>query len=173
MNPYPLHCRIPSQRARGATLVVGMVLLLLMTVLSLTTLKSIKTDERLAGNLQDRNTALQAAESALREAEEFLTGVSPGRFANEKGLYLYTYSGIPAPLELTDDDAITYQGSLTGVAQEPLYTLEQMESGVEKGQSLVLGVRYGGERRATYRITALGFGGSATTRVALQSTYKR
>ena len=47
-----------------------------------------------------------------------------------------------------------------------------MESGVEKVRAWSLAVRYGGERRhATYRITALGFGGSATTRVALQSTY--
>lgn len=156
----------------GATLVVGMVLLLLMTAISLTTLKSIKTDERLAGNLQDRMTALQAAESALREAEEFLTRVSPGRFDNADGLYLYTYASTPAPLALTEHNAIRFKDTLTGVSQKPLYTLEQMEAGVEKGQSLVL-KGYGGERRATYRITTLGFGGSATTRVALQSTYKR
>ena len=80
-----------------------MVLLLLMTAISLTSLKAIKTDERLAGNLQDRYLAFQAAEAALREAEEFLTGVSPGPpFATKKGFTSTPHSGIPAPL-LTDD----------------------------------------------------------------------
>jgi type IV pilus assembly protein PilX len=43
-----------------------------------------------------------------------------------------------------------------------------MEAGVEPGNSLV----DRSARRATFRITALGFGGSATTRVVLQSTYR-
>ena len=154
----------------GATLVVGMVLLLLMTAISLTTLKSIKTDERLAGNLQDRTTALQAAESALREAEGDLDGLLG--FPRKQGFYRYTDSDIPQPLQLDEQNSHVYEGVAYDVAQKPFYTIEFMEAGFEKGQSLVIGRRYGAERSPTYRISALGFGGSQTTRVALQSTYK-
>ncbi len=173
MKPSLVPPRTPRRRTHGATLIIGMVLLLLMTAISLTSLKAIKTDERLAGNLQDRYLAFQAAESALRDGERFLEKASLPRFANTAGLYLYTYSSIPAPLDLDSSNAMSSAVSLTDVHSQPLYTLEQMEAGVEEGDSLVLGVRYGGERRPVYRITALGFGGSATTRAALQSTFRR
>jgi type IV pilus assembly protein PilX len=150
-----------------------MILLLLLTAVSLTSLKAIKTDERLAGNLQDRYVAFQAAESALREAEDFLEQAALPRFENTAGLYLQANGGIPYPFDYDSDNARVYTGSLSGVTNQPLYTIEQMEGGVEQGDSLVIGVRYGGERRASYRITALGFGGSSSTRVVLQSTFRR
>lgn len=158
---------------RGNALIVGMILLLLMSVISLTSLKAIRTDERLAGNLQDRYLAFQAAEAALRAAEELLEQPALPSFQTTTGFYHFLADDVPAPVTLNTENAKVYEETLTGVSQPPRYMIEQMEAGVEEGGSLVVGTRYVGERRNSFRITALGFGGSPTTRVVLQSTFRR
>lgn len=62
----------PSQR--GAALVVVLLLLLVVTILGLASIRSTLLQERMAGNLTARSGAFQAAEAALREAEEVATG---------------------------------------------------------------------------------------------------
>ncbi len=60
------------RRQKGITLIVGLILLLVMTMLGLTAVQVTTQQERMAGNLRDRNIAFQAAESALREGESAL-----------------------------------------------------------------------------------------------------
>ncbi|WP_372015311.1 pilus assembly PilX family protein [Pseudoxanthomonas sp. 10H] len=55
---------------RGASLVVVLVLLLVMTLLGLAVLRGTLLEERMSANMYDRSLAFQQAESALREAEE-------------------------------------------------------------------------------------------------------
>lgn len=168
-----------ARRARGGTLIVGMLLLLLMSAVSLTSLKAIRTDERLAGNLQDRYLAFQAAEAALRAAEAILEQPALPSFQTTRGLYRFQDANVPDPFELTEANAQVYDlftQAQTGITPRPIpprFIVEQMEAGIEEGGSLVVGTRYVGDRRNSYRITALGFGGSATTRVVLQSTFRR
>jgi len=164
-----------ARRARGATLIVGMLLLLLMSAVSLVALKAIKTDERMAGNLQDRYLAFQAAESALRAGELLLQEPNLPSFNGTDGLYAFDDESSPAPYDLDPSNARIYAGDLLGipVAQRPRYIVEEMEAGVEKGSSLLVGVGRTYERHPSFRITALGFGRSPTTRVVLQSTYRR
>ena len=168
MNPHPT-----MAAHRGATLLVSMVLLLLMSAAALTALKAVKTEERMAGNLQDSYLAFQAAEAALREAEELLAQPDLPPFGASEGHYRFDQAGIPTPFAFTNANARQYGRDLDGVSRRPLYILEQLEGGAEQGASLVIGTRYGPEWRTTYRITALGFGGSALTRVVLQTTYRR
>ena len=59
----------------GAALAVVLVLLLVMTLLGTAVLRNTLLDERMSGNLYDRNLAFQAAESGLREAEEILADI--------------------------------------------------------------------------------------------------
>lgn len=167
---------LATHRTRGSALIVGLVLLLLMSVISLVSLKAIRTDERMAGNLQDQYLAFQAAEAALRRAEFLLSQPTPPSFVTTPGLYHYQDNDLPAPLDLDAGNAQIYGQTtepLTGVCQQPRFIIEQMEAGIEEGASLVVGTRYVGDRRNAYRITALGFGGSPTTRAVLQSTFRR
>lgn len=53
----------------GASLVVVLVLLLVMTLLGLAVLRGTLFEERMSSNLMDRSIAFQAAESALRQGE--------------------------------------------------------------------------------------------------------
>ena len=169
----PLPIRSASDRVRGATLLVGMILLILLSASALTAFKAVKTDERLSGNLQDSYLAFQAAEAALREAEELLAQPSLPSLGAAQGLYRFDANDIPKPFDFSTSNARRYGRDLSGVAQRPLYILERMESTSAPGESLVPNA-YGGQLLSTpYRITAIGFGGSALTRVVLQTTYLR
>lgn len=72
-------------RQRGATLLIALVMLVVMTLLGLASIRSTSMQERMGANLYDRSLAFQAVESALREAEARIsinTAVT-----NSSGLY--------------------------------------------------------------------------------------
>lgn len=54
---------------RGASLLVVLILLLIMTLLGLAILRGTSLEERMSANLRDRGLGFQAAEAALREGE--------------------------------------------------------------------------------------------------------
>lgn len=54
---------------RGAVLLVSLVMLVLLTLVGLAGMRMVQLEERMAGNLRDRQSALQAAEVALRAGE--------------------------------------------------------------------------------------------------------
>jgi len=55
---------------RGAVLLVSLAMLLLLTVIGLAGMRMVQLEERMAGNLRDRQMAFQTAEAALREGEQ-------------------------------------------------------------------------------------------------------
>lgn len=62
--------RSPSpQQTRGAALIISLILLLIMTLLAISASNSTVMESKISANLTDRNTAFQAAEHALRQAE--------------------------------------------------------------------------------------------------------
>jgi type IV pilus assembly protein PilX len=67
--------RDAGARQRGVVLFVVLVLLLILSYLGLTAMQESTAEERMSGNLRDRNVALQAAELALRDAERDLGGL--------------------------------------------------------------------------------------------------
>jgi Tfp pilus assembly protein PilX len=83
----------PKSSQTGAVLIVGLVMLTMLTMVALTTTQTITHQEKMVFNTQERNKALQAAESASRYAwsilgttsatsvESFITNVS------KSGLY--------------------------------------------------------------------------------------
>jgi type IV pilus assembly protein PilX len=56
-------------RQCGASLVVVLLLLLIMTLLGLAAMRGTIMEERMTANMTDRNLAFQATEAALREGE--------------------------------------------------------------------------------------------------------
>lgn len=54
---------------RGAALIVALVILVALTLVGVTSMQTTTLQERMSGNVRDRNVAFQAAESALRNAE--------------------------------------------------------------------------------------------------------
>ncbi|MEE4331535.1 MAG: PilX N-terminal domain-containing pilus assembly protein, partial [Wenzhouxiangella sp.] len=66
------------QRARGVTLLIGLMILLVLIILGLTSSNVSMMQERMAGNFRESNLAFQAAEDTLREIEMRLQGMGGG-----------------------------------------------------------------------------------------------
>lgn len=58
-----------AKKQRGVALIISLILLVLMTLVGLAGIRMISKEERMVAQVYDRSLALQAAESALREAE--------------------------------------------------------------------------------------------------------
>lgn len=54
----------------GAVLIVALIILVILLIIGLAASRMVQTEEAMSGNFYDRSLAFQAAETALREAEE-------------------------------------------------------------------------------------------------------
>lgn len=168
---------ISAVRQRGATLVVALIILVVMTLLGVTSMQSATMQERMAGNVRDMNVAFQAAEAALREGEEFLsTTVVLPPFNGNLGLYQAPNQGDPRPWEQDGfnwaSEARQYDGEDFGGSAPPAYIIEELQVRPQsEGGEIGLGLPVGEER--LYRVTARGVGGNPNTLVILQTIYRR
>ena len=62
------------KRQAGISLFIVLILLLVMSILGIAVLRSSGMQERMSANMRDRGLAFQAAETALREAQEDVLG---------------------------------------------------------------------------------------------------
>lgn len=65
MNTF-LQCRLPASQ-RGATLLIGLIMLVLMTLVALTAFNLGQSNLQIVGNVQHRNEAISVAEAAVEE----------------------------------------------------------------------------------------------------------
>ena len=167
----------PSKQS-GAALLVTLVILVLLTLMGLTTMKSALIQERMSGGSADKALAFQAAEMALRDAEHHirdkLTSSSPFADGCAASLCLPPTDG-SALADSVDWDggapvnygSATGAAALGGVARQPRYIIELLPD-----MTPPLGNSVSAELKGTpFRITALGFGKQPNTRVMLQTTY--
>ena len=75
-QPKPLPTTNAPQE--GFVLIVGLVILGLLTMLALSSMRDTTMQEKMAGASRDSGLAFQAAESALRDAENCLSGTTAG-----------------------------------------------------------------------------------------------
>jgi len=165
-----------GSRQRGAVLIMSLMILVLMTVFGISTMDTNILEEKMAGNMRDRNLAFQAAESALRLGEQWIVSTDPlpnpsasGPIWEIKGPDPDDGNGTPWWEERDGDwwadNAVINDGDdeeIDGVAEQPAYVIEKM---------YVLDAT--GEYTYPYlQVTARGVGGSDTTVVVLQSVFK-
>ena len=176
---------INRKRQGGAILITALMILLLLTIFGLSSMDTNILEEKMAGNMRDRNTAFQAAESALRAAERWLSTQTTLDISNTGPIWDVKSPGLdPDPTndvpwwnevdaawwEHTDNGEIALTGDdvLPGVASQPEYIIEKLpprSTGLGAGEQL--------DAADTYlQITARGVGGAPTTVVVLQSIYK-
>lgn len=164
---------IARQKHKGSVLLVSLIMLLLLTLVAVAGMQGTILQERMTGNLRDRDLAFQAAEAALREAENFLEGGPGVNFGNANGLYDVNNANRPDWETSSTSDgsgAIDYTGNFQGVADQPKYYIEEIATLQPAGTETETGVAL--PPVSYYRITALGFGGSATTSVVITSVYR-
>lgn len=64
----------PPRRQGGAILITALLLLMVLTILGASSIQNTVLQERMVGNVNNRNLAFQASEAALREGEAWLAG---------------------------------------------------------------------------------------------------
>lgn len=170
---------------RGAALVISLLILLVMTLIGVTAMQTTVMEERMAGNLRNTNLAFQAAEAALREAENYLApltatnrptavnacGTPPCTvweanqlttdFANQTRTW-WTTNGIEYGTNLAADI------DMSETNDDPYYVIEELEF---VSDSLVIpqaATNSGGTQ--FYRVTAAGVGGDPNAQAVVQST---
>lgn len=65
------------QRQAGVALVVALILLVIMTLVGLSALRTVTLEEKMTAQTFDRSLSFQAAEAALREAETLVETTAP------------------------------------------------------------------------------------------------
>jgi type IV pilus assembly protein PilX len=80
-----LRGRRPRHRQTGIVLISSLLLLLVVTVMALSIFRSFGVQEKIAGNVRDKQRAVQAATSAQEYAEWWLANVSSAPLAVSNG----------------------------------------------------------------------------------------
>ena len=153
----------PGARQRGVVLIVALVVLLVLSLLGISSMQGTVMEERMAGNMYDRNLAFQAAEAALRAGEaDAAAGVNIA--------YDVSLASIVAPVDLDYDanwpaTAEDYSGTLAGLSTPPEYIIERQRPlpPLEADQPL---------QPPLMRVSARATGRNGTSVVVLQSIYK-
>jgi type IV pilus assembly protein PilX len=191
-NPIANHTTSQPHQS-GISLVIVLIFLAILSILGVTGMQNATFASRIAGNEADRTLAFQAAEAALRDAEndiKSLTFEGDNCSTNCRADPIYRGNGFGydcslgrciktvggAPVwessavwdDYNNDDAsaksvmygrytqTTVRPTLPVVSRQPRYILEYFNQG----------------DYAVYRITAIGFGASNSTRAMLQAAVK-
>ena len=168
---------IPTRQG-GAALLICLIILVLVTLMGLTTMKSSLLQERMSGGNADKALAFQAAELALRDAELHiltnLTSVSDFADGCVASLCLPATDGtsVADTVDWESNRVATYgagsgAAAVGGVARQPKYIIELLPDMPPPLGNSVKAASTG----TPYRITVIGYGKQENTRVVLQSTY--
>jgi type IV pilus assembly protein PilX len=177
---------------KGVALVMAMVFLLLLTMLGISALSTTSLEEKMAANTKERNTAFQAAESALMVAEAWVIAqINKPIFPDTaNGLYLpnsctantakpvwdcpdLNWSSTSDLVVYPSTPTATVSGGLTKVGTQPKYIVEDLGEMPETGGSVVVPTTYKGKGNTVLRVTARGTGSADAAQAMVQSVYSR
>ncbi len=187
------HTPYPASRERGIALISSLLLLIIITILGISMFRGLGSQEKIAGNLREKDRALHAAESAQQYSEWWLlqgnnaatgsvTCAAPALNANvaqpnicnqtlPNALGLVGQPVVNAPLPwtigatYTPMNMSTMTAGQTGSSGDPPYF-------APPGFYIAdLGLAADGAGEA-YQIDAYGFGGAQTTVAIVESTYE-
>ncbi len=167
------------KQQQGIALIISLVILLVLTILGVQSMSTSVLEERMAGNYRDKKMAFEAAESALKAGEAFLSLQTSPPVANSTATNgIYSFGSVNAR-SYTFWQTIANQNSLTGLAEGPKYVIE--ERGELAGGGSNASAEIGAISKSSsgdntiygYRVTARGVGGSTNAVVLLQSDYEK
>ena len=178
----------------GAVLMVSLIMLLIITLLGITGMETTVLEEKMAGNMRNKSTAFQAAESALRNGEmdinasdvstlSFLAACTggfclPAASANApvwENAAIVNWTGTAQTI---DYGARLTATTIDDIAAQPKYILEKLDTpAIAAGQrfdaSAGAGYSSAAANEEVFRITARGVGGTTVAASMVQSVYKK
>jgi type IV pilus assembly protein PilX len=183
MNTMPVQT---TTSQNGAALITGLIFLVVLTLISLSAIKSSSLEERMAGNARDQDVAFQAAEAGVRDALDyisstgllptsgFVAGCSAGLCLNDPAAPVW--ETITANNDWTSSKtkysgtALTFEGTTT-LPVQPRYIIELLPATLPpSGFSIASGKGANpGGQVTPFRITARGWGTTGQTQVTVQA----
>ena len=181
---------IKKSKQQGMVLIIGLIMLTVLTLLVVSSMQSSSLQTLMSNNMQDKTTAFEAAESAIREAESFLENggaLNLGVFDDDEsdGLLgnLYDEAWNAAELDW-DTEAVEVNSvvvldpdepdTMGGVKSNPRYIIQHYGSVIPDAK-LNIDNSYNANAEDTlvemFKITARGTGGSDNTVVFLEAMY--
>lgn len=142
------HISVSHKNQSGVILVVSLIILLLLTLIGLTGMQTTSLEEKMAGNMRDKNLAFQAAEAALKAGED---KVGAGNITCNKAPDIENgnfWSTVPSVDVFNSNNHL----DTDRVVIQPKYIIECLSNDL-------------------YRITAYAQGATADAVVILQSVY--
>lgn len=155
------HCQNLGKKAgqSGAVLVTGLIFMVVLTIIVISALRSATLEERMAANARNRQIALQAAETALREAEAAIINDLDANFASYQpagftaactnGYCRYAAGSLQPAAAWSDATSIEGATDL-GLPEQPRYRVELVGSECAMGAVAL--------PKSLFRITARGVG---------------
>lgn len=173
--------QIPApHRQKGAVLLVGLIMVLLMTIVGMAAIRGTGLQETMAGNMRERNIAFQASEAGLSAGEDYAEQQSLDSlsFNGTGGLFQdLSVNGTPVSdwSENDWDAAREVTFDLPDLDAEPRYLIEKLDvsegdirrmlgSGVSVGATQTIAPRF-------YRVSSRGVGRSGQADAVVQSVY--
>jgi len=166
--------KISAKKQTGAVLILGLVLIMILSVLVISSAKTTVLQQKMSANLLDKELAFQSAESALMTGETYLretqTEDLAGNFNDTAGLMVFQNDR-----EL--DSEAAWEGiepregaSMHKVPEKPVYIIEELPEIQMQGDSLLV-------PRPTFsphfRITSKAKGGTNASLSIHQVIYKK
>lgn len=170
---------------RGSALIVSLLLLIAMTLIGITTMRTTRLETVMATNARESAIAFEASEAALRDAEQLIENVvTVAAFNGANGL-LRQADAEPdyhAPATWTGTAFHNYDWNNTlpdfpDVAQQPQYIIKYVgEVTNAAGQKTSINIgsyskQPGAQTFSMFRITARGTGRNSSSQVLIQTHY--
>jgi len=177
-----MHVSRAAKAQRGMALITSLLLLLVMTILAVSMFRSYGTQEKIAGNVREKQRALNAAVSAQQYAEWFLTsGTPPVTTACGAGIVpaasLQICNNPPANFAVLPwGTGVTFTQFTTNSGngvQNVVNTTASHDTYVRSPLFYItdLGGAGGGSKGTVYQIDAVGYGGTDTAVAVVESTF--
>lgn len=175
IKSIPIH---NNKSQQGVVLIMSLVILMILTLIGVSSMRTSSLQERMSGNSRDYQIAFEAAELALRAGEDYIKSISTTADFNSTG-----NNGKFLPRTWSDSDAWRTESNWTSaktssvtmanVSGNPEYMIEILDSEYGQIDDPNQG-SYGSGGSATiglFRITARGYGKNPNTKVMLQSDF--
>lgn len=163
---------------KGAVLITSLIVLLLLTIIGVSSMRSSIMEEKMAQNARDQLTAFEAAEAAMRDADDRIDALRDlpstcDTLSSDCAVYwknaLDDLSSYDQSWWTSDSHSHEISDSISDARTDPRYIVELLNF---ERDSLREGHEVGGGQMF-FRVTASGTGTSDAAQTIVQSTVVR
>lgn len=167
---------------QGVVLIIALIFLLMLSIIGMAAIRGSGMQELMAGNIKDRNMAFQAAEASLRVVERAIDSNSACTVFDGTNGCFNDQNAIAPVVSWTETNWNNRSAEANvelKLSKKPRYVVEKLaatDSPVSANAGFSLEFNNDAPSATggvtAYRITSLGYGGTETSQVVLQSTYR-